>query len=116
MNDRRHSPNLGRGPALLAITVEFRVKPEAIDAFRSLLLENAAISVRDEPDCHRFDVLSPTHADDGGTFFLYELYKDRAAFAAHLASAHFKDFDQATRDLVLQKTVREFFLVDESDG
>ena len=41
----------------------------------------------------------PTHV------FLYEVYRDRAAFDLHLASDHFRQFDQRSRDLVIRKTV-----------
>ena len=41
----------------------------------------------------------PTHV------FLYEIYRDRAAFDLHLASDHFRQFDQRSRDLVVSKTV-----------
>ncbi|MEM7522936.1 MAG: antibiotic biosynthesis monooxygenase [Pseudomonadota bacterium] len=38
--------------------------------------------------------------------FLYEVYDDAAAFDAHLASDHFKDFDAAVAPMVAAKTVR----------
>ena len=41
---------------------------------------------------------------------LYEIYTDRAAFDAHLASPHFLAFDTATRDIVTKKTVGEFLV------
>ena len=44
------------------------------------------------------DAAQPTHV------FLYEIYRDRAAFDLHLASDHFRQFDQRSRDLVLSKT------------
>ncbi|MEL6748477.1 MAG: antibiotic biosynthesis monooxygenase [Pseudomonadota bacterium] len=39
---------------------------------------------------------------------LYELYDDRAAFEAHLASAHYAAFDAATKDLIAAKTVTTY--------
>jgi quinol monooxygenase YgiN len=38
------------------------------------------------------------------------VYSDQEAFAAHLASAHFKDFDAATRPWVGSKTVAHWQL------
>ena len=55
------------------------------------MLANAKVSRETEPGCRQFDVC--VEADTGRTF-LYELYDDRAAFEAHLASAHFKAFDE----------------------
>jgi len=41
---------------------------------------------------------------------LYEIYDDRAAFAAHLKTPHFAEFDAATRSLVAEKSVAEYRL------
>ncbi len=66
------------------------------------------MSVEREPGCLRFDVLTPT--EDGGApqVFLYEIYRDRAAFDLHLESEHYKAFDASTRGLVSRKTVQAF--------
>ncbi len=93
------------------ITVEFRVKPNAMQAFRKLIDENARQSCRSEPGCRRFDVLAP--ATDAGGIFLYEIYDDRAAFDAHMKTAHFKEFNEKSADLVLEKRVLEYNLVCE---
>jgi quinol monooxygenase YgiN len=92
------------------VTVEFVVKQEHAGAFRSAMIENAAASRRDEPGCRQFDVcVAP---DDPATIFLYELYDDRAAFDAHVASAHFRTFDARVRDWVARKTVRIYDRID----
>lgn len=93
------------------ITVEFRLKPGARDAFRPLVDENARASARDEPGCRRFDVLEPAGQPD--TIFLYEIYDDRAAFDAHVASGHFRKFHAETESLVAGKIVVEYELVCE---
>lgn len=72
---------------------------------------NARASARDEPGCRRFDVLEP--AGDADSIFLYEIYDDRAAFAEHVRSAHFAEFQVATADLVAEKVVVEYDLVCE---
>jgi quinol monooxygenase YgiN len=43
---------------------------------------------------------------DRTSVFLYELYDDRAAFDAHLATAHFKKFDPAVAPMLAAKAVR----------
>ena len=62
--------------------------------------------VRDKPGCHLIEVCQDPEAQH--QIFLYELYDDRAAFEAHLASPHFKSFDAATSDMLVAKTVRAF--------
>jgi len=87
-----------------AVCVTFRTLPGAMGRFLPLMLENAGQSRDREPGCLRFDVLSdPDHPDE---VFLYEIYSDRAAFDAHLGSAHFRAFDAAVADLVADKVVR----------
>ncbi len=88
-----------------ALVVSFTLKPGAREAFLRLIRENAAASVRDEPGCYRFDVLT---CDDPDQVLLYELYADAAAFAEHVASPHFKSFDAASQDLVAAKTVGRY--------
>lgn len=83
------------------IIVEFQVKPGAMERFMPLILENAAHSLRDEPGCRRFDVLT----GEDGRVILYEIYDDEAAFQAHLRAPHFHRFDEASRPLVAGKRV-----------
>ena len=91
-----------------AITVAFELAFGAFDEFHRLVSDNAAQSVASEAGCIRFDVLTPLGAAGETGVLLYEIYVDRAAFDLHLASAHFKAFDAATRDLVRTKTVAAF--------
>jgi autoinducer 2-degrading protein len=86
---------------MFVVVVWFDLTPGSAEAFRPLILRNAAESLK-EPGCRQFDVC---FTDDGRRSFLYEVYQDRAAFDAHKATAHFKTFDQASRSLVAKKTV-----------
>ena len=95
---------------MYVVAVEFVVQPARAEAFRTAMVANARTSRDLEPGCRQFDVcVSP---DDPATIFLYELYADRAAFDAHLASEHFRAFDAAVRDWVLRKTVRTYERID----
>jgi autoinducer 2-degrading protein len=102
---RKEGRTKSRGSAAaFAITVAFELVEGAFPEFHRLVAENAALSVTLEPDCLRFDVLTPVDAAVPTHVFLYEIYRDRAAFDLHLASDHFREFDQRSRDLVLSKT------------
>ena len=90
---------------MYVVTVVFEAKPEHAEAFRAAMLANAKVSRETEPGCRQFDVCVEA---DTGRVFLYELYDDRAAFEAHLASAHFKAFDAQVRDWVAGKDVRSY--------
>lgn len=87
-----------------ALVVEFRIHPEHIDAFAQAMVANARASLAGEPGCRQFDVCRSS--GEPGLFFLYELYADAAAIQAHLASAHFRRFDELTRPWVADKQVR----------
>lgn len=93
----------------LVITVDFKLKPGTMSAFRQLVDRNAADSCRDEPGCRRFDVLAPFSL--GERVFLYEIYDSRGAFEAHLKTRHFIEFNRASAAMVLAKRVSEYMLV-----
>jgi autoinducer 2-degrading protein len=96
------------------VIVDFRVRPGALAAFRRLIDENACSSAQTEPGCRRFDVLVPSGETD--RVVLYEIYDDRAAFAAHVASAHFAKFQAESGELVSTKSVFEYDLVCEGSA
>ena len=94
---------------MYVVTVEFAARPAFADAFLREMVANAAASREREPGCRQFDVCAS--AEDG-VVFLYEVYDDRAAFDAHLATPHFEAFNAATADWVERKTVRAYVRVD----
>jgi len=88
---------------MFAVTVTFRIHPDQMSAFLPLMVENARRSRTDEPGCQQFDICR-----DGDSVFLYEIYDDRAAFDAHLQTAHFLAFDGATQDMIASKEITLF--------
>ena len=89
---------------MYVVTVVFTINPPQFEQFLPLMLDNARRSREDEPGCRQFDV----SVDDAqpGFVFLYELYDDRAAFDAHLASPHFVSFAAATQAMVTDRVIR----------
>ncbi len=96
-----------------AITVEFELNEGAEARFMELIRDTAASSVREEPGCMRFDVLTPDGDGPPRSVLLYEIYEDNAAFRAHCPTSHFLRFDEASRPLVARKTARAY-AVDEN--
>src|SRR6266446_950911 len=84
------------------ILVEFKLRGGMRPRFVDLVRANAASSLRDEPGCQRFDVFVPDSGDD---VVLYEEYGDRAAFAEHCRSPHFRLFDSEVASMVVSKRV-----------
>ncbi len=89
---------------MYAVCVTFVLAPGQTAAFMPLILENAQTSLTQEPECQQFDVLTDPSKPD--QVFLYELYTDRMAFDAHLASVHFKTFDAAVAQMIATKDVQ----------
>jgi quinol monooxygenase YgiN len=91
---------------MLALIVEFRIKPAHVDAFDAAITDNARASRENEPGCRQFDVCRDPH--DAQMFFLYELYDDQAAIDSHLQSAHFQAMNTQTAAWVESKVVRSY--------
>jgi quinol monooxygenase YgiN len=89
-----------------ALVVEFRIKPEFIEAFAEAITDNARASRETEPGCRQFDVCRDPA--DPTLFFLYELYDDAAAVDAHLQSAHFQHMNASTASWVERKSVARY--------
>jgi (4S)-4-hydroxy-5-phosphonooxypentane-2,3-dione isomerase len=94
------------------ITVAFDLHEGALREFLPMIVENATRSRAAEPGCERFDVLVPK--DTVNQLFLYEIYKDKAAFDEHLKTQHFLDFNSASARLVKAKKVVAYDLVNDT--
>lgn len=92
---------------MLLVAVTFEIAPDRAEAFRDRVGQQAADSLT-EPGCRRFDVWCDT--GDCTRVFLFEIYDDRAAFDAHLASDHFKAFDAEVSPWVREKHIETWTL------
>lgn len=89
---------------MIAVIVEVNVKPGRLAEFLPRMELQARNSVDLEPQCHQFDVWQDGEAPEKVT--LYEVYENREAFEAHLATEHFKDFDGAVSGMLVSKSLR----------
>ena len=81
---------------MYVIIAPIQIKPGFKDQFIAAVTEDAQGSVRDEPGCLRFDVIQD--AIDVNRIWLYEVYKDEAAFQAHTQAPHFLKFRDTIKD------------------
>lgn len=88
---------------MYCVAVTFHLHEEYFAAFKKRVIRQAQDSLEKEPGCSVFDIW--TDAERPNEVFLYEIYDDRAAFDAHLASEHFKTFDAEVVDWVADKKV-----------
>lgn len=90
---------------MFVITVEFEVQKGKMPEFLEMVKAQARTSLEEEPLCYRFDVCRPQGESD--SVFLYEVYRDSAAFEKHLKTSHFADFDRNSGGMINNKSVRK---------
>jgi autoinducer 2-degrading protein len=79
---------------VLVVTID--IKPGFKDTFVAAMLDDARGSVGNEPGCVRFDVIQDEK--EPNRIYLYEVYKDRAAFDVHVATPHFLKWNETVKD------------------
>ena len=80
---------------MYVIIAPIQVQEGHKEAFLEAVVEDARSSVHHEPGCLRFDVIQD--ANDPNRIWLYEVYKDEAAFQAHLQAPHLIKFRETTQ-------------------
>jgi (4S)-4-hydroxy-5-phosphonooxypentane-2,3-dione isomerase len=78
------------------------VKPEFIEPFREISLENARNSVQ-EPGIARFDVIQ--QLDDPSRFVMVEVYRDADAPAKHKETAHYAAWRDKAAEMMAEPRV-----------
>lgn len=69
----------------LVVVATIEIAPGRFDDYLPLLMAHRARVLKDEPGTLQFEVLQPR--DDKTKLMLYEVYRDDAAFEAHLKGA-----------------------------
>ncbi len=96
-----HMDILNDLPATGPITLiaEFTARPLQAEAVAALLA-GLATQVRQEPGNIAFDCFR--QRDDDAKFVVYEIYQDRAAFAAHISADYGAVFNASLRNLIVE--------------
>jgi quinol monooxygenase YgiN len=89
------------------VIAEFSVAKEHRAEFLLACAEDATSSVRDEPACRAFDVLTSSDSDE--LIVLHEIYDDQPAFEAHRETPHFAAFVEAIERFGVTRTQLRFF-------
>jgi quinol monooxygenase YgiN len=83
----------------ISLIAEFTARPLQADTVASLLA-GLATQVRQEPGNIAFDCFR--RRDDDAKFVVYEIYRDKAAFAAHISADYGAVFNARLRDLIVE--------------
>ena len=90
---------------MFVITVDFEIKSEYVNEFRSRVLQQAKDSLDNEEKCLKFDVCFDEI--NKNKVFLYEIYNNKDAFDYHLRSDHYLNFDNDVKNWVTKKIVNQ---------
>ena len=91
---------------MYVITVNFEIYPEVINLFKKRVLKQAKDSLKNEKNCLIFDVFLNSERKD--EIFLYEVYKTKIDFQAHLSTKHYLSFEKDVKDWIKKKTINKF--------
>jgi quinol monooxygenase YgiN len=87
------------------LVVNIRIKPENVDRWMTMALENAR-NARKEPGCRQFEVL--VDPKDRAKVMLFEIYDDEKAFEVHQQTPHFKKYLAEAVPLLAQRERQVF--------
>ena len=82
---------------MFSIVVKFNVNPEYKDILVKALLEDGEGSLKNEPETVRFDVIEDV--SNPNTIFLYEGYKNKAAFETHTQGSYYQKVIKVFNDM-----------------
>ena len=81
---------------MYVILSPIQIKHDHKEEFVKAMIEDARGSVENEPGCLRFDIIQDASHSD--RIWLYEVYKDEAAFKEHLKTPHIKKWMETVKD------------------
>ncbi|MBU68628.1 MAG: antibiotic biosynthesis monooxygenase [Cupriavidus sp.] len=84
---------------------EIDVDPARLEEFKAALVEEMDDSARIEPGV--YSIYAVTRKDEPSKFMFYEVYASQEAFDAHMATAHFRKFIDATQEMWLASRIVE---------
>ena len=94
---------------MLAVCVDFEIDPASLDAFLTIIQNDASDSLANEVGCHQFDITQDPQ--NPTKIFLYELYDDAFAFEVHKKASHYLEFNQLVSEMVTAKSVRLLYKI-----
>ena len=99
---------------MFIVTVNFLVEQGYVEEFMEAMLRQAQNSLNNEDGCIQFDVCQD--ATQPERIFLYEVYTSDAAFAEHLKTAHFLDFDKTVKPWTKSKRAEQWLRHNDETG
>ena len=101
-----------RQATMMVRIAEIEVAPEHLDEYVAILKKEAAASVRLEPGV--ISIFPMSERDHPTRVRILEIYADRAAYEAHLKTAHFQEYKTTTLTMVKSLTLTEMQALDRA--
>lgn len=79
------------------------IDPVQLEEYRAAVREQISAAIHDEPGV--LVLYAVSDKDNPARVTVFEIYRDAAAYQAHLASAHFKKYKAATEKMVKSLTL-----------
>jgi len=92
-------------PVPVVCIAELDIDPSQIDRYTDAVRAEIEASVRLEPGV--LAIYAVAEKDRPCRFRFFEMYADDAAYAAHIASAHFRTYADVTKDMITSKRLIE---------
>ncbi len=89
------------------LQVNIHVKPEHLEEFKNVSIENAAASTVDEPGCARFDIMQD--ASDPTRFIYMEVYQNADAASKHKETKHYNHWREVAEPLLAEPRTRVIY-------
>lgn len=91
---------------MFVVHIYIQVKPQYIEEFKKICIENAQNSIK-EPLIKRFDVLQ--QSDDPARFVLVEAYFEENGVAQHKQTAHYNKWRGEAEKMIIGERTRTKF-------
>jgi quinol monooxygenase YgiN len=85
-------------PSPLVRIAELEIDPGQLSQYRNALSAEIATSVREEPGV--LNLYAVAVKGQPNQIRIFELYRDQGAYESHLQSPHFKEYKEATHNMV----------------
>ena len=80
---------------------ELEIDPAQLESYKAAVKEEMETSVRVEPGV--LAIYAVAEADTPHKLRFFEMYADRAAYEAHVASAHFRKYFETTKGMIVSR-------------
>ncbi len=81
---------------MLVIIATSQIKPEFREPFLAAIEEDATGSMQNEPGCLQFSIVQDEK--DPNRIYLFEVYRDQAAFDTHRRMPHYLEWRETVKD------------------